>query len=136
MELFRATVSDISVVERQDFTNVFEDHILSKIWPLATHLEVLPAALNILLRRSGVAQLVLLVVLSEEILDDGAGLVVLALCLECSQPTEIMPTSHRVTPVFGSWIDGRRPFGFTFVYGSFLTSPISTNSVSKGKPSS
>lgn len=53
---------------------VGEPTVLPIVWALPAHLEVLPAALRPLLRRIGVVELVLLVVVFDQILDDGARL--------------------------------------------------------------
>lgn len=55
-----------------------EPSLLAEIWPLSGHLEVPPADLFVLLRCLSVAQLVLLVVDIEEVVDDSTGLLILS----------------------------------------------------------
>lgn len=51
-----------------------EPHLLPKVWPLSAHLEMLPAALGIILRHFGVAEVVVLVVGVEKVFNDGTTL--------------------------------------------------------------
>ena len=76
------------------------------VWTLAAHLEVLPAILDIFFRKAGVAQLVLLVVLGEEIFNDGTRLRSSALDLDYFQHHVMctyLPKGHPNVWVMNRW---------------------------------
>ena len=52
-----------------------KEEVLSKIWTLTAHLEVLPDVLSVHLRECGVAQAILFVISCKQVLDDGARLI-------------------------------------------------------------
>ena len=107
---------------------------LAEVGALTTHLEVFPAVLRIPLGECVVAELVLLVILIEQIFDNRTGLHMSAavISLEGDESALVRRTSHKVISVFGSWIEGKRPFGLTLVYGSCFNTLKSMYSDSYG----